>query len=275
MKKDCPFDNLNWKIGERQVMWDIIDQLKAMHEVTLDAQQSRDVALADGPDGDAKAGAYLRTKPGKKKLRFDTTVCYSQTIHKNWKAGNAVQKMFAPTFKSEIEGQATLMAVAVQFLACGNKRALDQAYTDAKSLTVVSYHKLEKDRQLEHYYDLRKSSVTDFKMLLEEVVETLGTRNSKWEKLHDEGTNTYYHYNWKTRKQEDSENPAICEMCDSTIDPHDFKCFECNTLRSSVNQPKYVPKIGGKERTAATIGGREKRQASVTGGAIVCVARRR
>ena len=69
MKNECTFENMSFKIDGRQTVWNLIDELTTMHEVTLDAQQSRDVALADGPDGDAKADAYLRTKKGKKKLK--------------------------------------------------------------------------------------------------------------------------------------------------------------------------------------------------------------
>jgi len=166
-------------------------------------------------------------------------VVYAKKIHKDWAAGNAVQKMLAPMFHAEIEGQATAMAQAVRVLACGQKRALDQAYTDAKGLTVHSYHKMEKNRQLDHYVDLRERSVNDFKLLTEEVVEVIGTRNSRWEKLFDENTGKHYHYNWKIGKREDDDNPAVCEVCDVIIDPVDFKCFDCNSLRSGVNQSKY------------------------------------
>jgi serine/threonine-protein phosphatase 2B regulatory subunit len=239
MKKNVPIEDMRWKIDERQILWDLVDTLKAMHDVTMDAQQARDVALADGPDGDAKAEAYLRTKAGKKKIRFDTTVCYAKSIHKQWAGGNAIQKLMAPMFHAEVEGQATAMAAIVRYFACGQKRALNQAYVDAKGLTVKNYHKMEKERQLDHYLDLRERSENDFKLLVEEIVENVGTRNSRWEKFTNMENGKHFHYNWKTGQQDDSGDPAICEVCDVILDPVDYKCFDCHTLRSHVNQGKY------------------------------------
>ena len=73
MESDCEFGRLGWRIDERQIMWDLIDKLKEMHEVTMNAQEARDLSLAEGPDGDAKADAYLKTKAGKKKIKVRTT----------------------------------------------------------------------------------------------------------------------------------------------------------------------------------------------------------
>ncbi len=242
LEQACPFSDLARRIDERQRLWDLIDELKEMHEVTLDAQQARDVAMADGPDGDAKAEAYLRTKAGKRKLKYDTTACYASMIHKAWSKGNAVQQMLAPMFITEVKGQVTLMGQIVRYLSCGNKKDLDNAYQEAMGLTRISYHKIEKERQLDHYHDLRERSESDFKMLVDETVELFGTRNSRWEKLHDDAKpqgKKFYYYNWKSGKMIEDENPAICEICDEEIDPIDFKCFNCNTLRSRINQPKY------------------------------------
>ena len=78
-----------------------------------------------------------------------------------------------------------------------------------------------------------------------EVIELFGTRNTRWEKLYDSNAKRgqeYYYYNWKIGKTtacKDGEDPAICEVCDEEIEAVDFKCFNCNTLRSNVNQPKY------------------------------------
>ena len=78
----------------------------------------------------------------------------------------------------------------------------------------------------------------DFKELTQEIVDLFGTRNTRWERLHDESRGDSYMYNWKGGKTLEG-NPAICEVCDEEIEEVDFKCFNCNTLRSNVNQPKY------------------------------------
>ncbi|GMH78178.1 hypothetical protein TrST_g878 [Triparma strigata] len=245
MESDCEFSRLAWRIDERQIMWDLIDKLKEMHEVTMNAQEARDLSLAEGPDGDAKAEAYLKTKAGKKKIKFDTTFCYANMIHRNWEKGNALQRVLAPMFKPEVEGQVTYLARFVRRWACGNKGDLDIAYTEAVGTTRSSYHKQERERTIDHYLDLRKQAEQDFKDLVTEVIELFGTRNTRWEKLYDSNAKRgqeYYYYNWKIGKTtacKDGEDPAICEVCDEEIEAVDFKCFNCNTLRSNVNQPKY------------------------------------
>jgi Ca2+-binding EF-hand superfamily protein len=135
MDAECTFARLSWKIDERAAMWDLMDKLKSMHDVTMEAQEARDIALADGPDGDAKADAYLRTKAGKKKILFDTTVCYGNMLHKNWVKGNALQRVLAPMFKPEGQGQVTVMARVAKKMICGNKGDLDAAHTEALGST--------------------------------------------------------------------------------------------------------------------------------------------
>ena len=101
-----------------------------------------------------------------------------------------------------------------------------------------SYHKLEKEKTRDKYFDARKQAEVDFKELTQEIVELFGTRNTRWERLYDQDAQTTYLYNWKNGKTL-AGNPAICEVCDEEIEEIDFKCFNCNTLRSNVNQPKY------------------------------------
>ncbi|GMI36420.1 hypothetical protein TrCOL_g9544 [Triparma columacea] len=238
MDAECTFARLSWKIDERAAMWDLLDKLKSMHDVTMEAQEARDIALADGPDGDAKADAYLRTKAGKKKILFDTTVCYGNMLHKNWVKGNALQRVLAPMFKPEGPGQVTVMARVAKKMICGNKGDLDAAHTEALGSTTESYHKLEKEKTRDKYFDARKQAEVDFKELTQEIVELFGTRNTRWERLYDQDAQTTYLYNWKNGKTL-AGNPAICEVCDEEIEEVDFKCFNCNTLRSNVNQPKY------------------------------------
>jgi hypothetical protein len=142
-----------WKVDERQNLWDLVDQLKEMHEVTLDAQQARDVALADGPDGDAKADAYLKTKAGKKKIRFDTTVFYAKDVHKAWAEGNAVQKMLAPMFHAEVEGQATFVAQAVRYDGREEARANRRRPSSSSSLR----SSVRASERSLYYFSLRSS----------------------------------------------------------------------------------------------------------------------
>lgn len=87
--------------------------------------------------------------------------------------------------------------------------------------------------------DLREKSVNDFQLLAEEIIETVGTRNSHWEKFWDDKKEKHYVYHWKLGKSDNSDDPAVCEVCDVIIDPVDYKCFDCDTLRSKINQPKY------------------------------------
>ena len=69
--------------------------------------------------------------------------------------------------------------------ACGNHGDLDIAYTEALGSTKASYHKLEREKTRDNYFDMRKLSEEDFKKLITELIELLGTRNTRWEKLHD------------------------------------------------------------------------------------------
>ena len=110
--------------------------------------------------------------------------------------------------------------------------------TPAAASLLASYHKLEREKTKDKYFDARKQSESDFKELTQEVVDLFGTRNTRWERLYDEEARTTYVYNWKNGKTLGG-NPAICEVCDEEIEEVDFKCFNCNTLRSNVNQPKY------------------------------------
>jgi len=145
MEGQCPFARLSWKIDERARMWDLIDKLRSMHDTTMEAQEARDIALAEGPDGDAMAEAYLKTKKGKRKLKFDATVCYGNLIYKDWEKGNALQRVLAPMFKAEVEGQITIMARVAKVMICGNKGDLDIAHSEAVGITTESYHKLRRE----------------------------------------------------------------------------------------------------------------------------------
>ena len=242
MDADCPPDNLNWRCKERQLMWNKLDDITDLHKDTLDAQETRDMELADGPDGDAKAEHYLSTNAGLKKLRYDTIQIYGTLVHSRWEKGNSLQKSLAPMFVSETPNQITLFASIIRKLHCGSGSDLKTSSTDAKEVTVESYHKLEKELTDERYVKLKAQSEIDFKNLISELVEKYGTRNTHWEVLFDasqrEGKQRY-HFNY-SKKRFAYGDPAICEMCDEDIDPLDFKCFGCNSFRSAINQPKYT-----------------------------------
>ena len=163
MDENCLYGQLDWRVQTRQTLWQIIDKLKEMHDVTMTAQETRDIALAEGPDGDAKAQAYLSTKAGKKKLRFDTSLNYGKTVHKHWEKGNPLQRVLAPLFVAEAENQITYAARVTSKLKLGGKLDLKRAEELARGSTIESYHKLERELTKDKYHDLRKQSDFDFK----------------------------------------------------------------------------------------------------------------
>ena len=239
---DCPADRLTWKIDERQLMWDLIDKLRVVHATTIEALEARDLTMAMGPDGDAKAGVYLVSKAGTNKLKYDATYVYATSIKKRWVKGNALQRSLAPMLQTEVDGQVTALAKVVHRYSCGNKKELASAAADAKASTIEHFHREEKKLCLDKYYEARGQGDKDFKELGQELVETFGTRNTRWEELYNpdepDPNKQHYHYNWRTGNV-GYNNPAVCEACDELIDSLDFKCFGCNTLRSRVNQGKY------------------------------------
>ena len=77
----------------------------------------------------------------------------------------------APMFKPEVQGQVTYLARFVRRWGCGDRRNLDIAYTEALGSTKASYHKIEREKTRDKYFDLRKQSEVDFKELVTELIE--------------------------------------------------------------------------------------------------------
>ena len=186
----------------------------------------------------------MSTKSGKKKLRFDTSLNYGKMVHTHWSKGNPLQRVLAPLFLPEGENQITYASRISSKLRIGGKRDLKLAGERAKNSTIESYHKLEKEHTKDKYHDLRKQSEFDFQSLICELIETHGTRNTRWERLYDEEKGEYCMYNVGSGMNLSEKNGrvSICEMCDSEIEALDYKCYNCNTHRSRVNGERYTGK---------------------------------
>ena len=58
---------------------------------------------------------------------------------------------------------------------------------------------------------------------------------------------------------------SICEMCDSEIEGLDYKCYNCNTLRSAVNEERYCGHTSIEDLKEMDVDGKEN-----TIGAVDC-----
>ena len=65
-----------------------------------------------------------------------------------------------------------------------------------------------------------------------------GRQRNMGEKLWDDSYYQHFFYNWQSQVSL-WERPAICEKCDSTIDPMDVRCFLCGKERSQANLAYY------------------------------------
>jgi len=95
----------------------------------------------------------------------------------------------------------------------------------------------------------------NWKTFVDSYEGKFGLRNSCWEKLYDPEEELSFYYQWQTGQKVPSignQSPAICEVCDSLIDLIDYKCFNCDSLRSVRNRKKYRGRISLEEMEAAT-----------------------
>ena len=81
-----------------------------------------------------------------------------------------------------------------------------------------------------------------------------GLRNTCWERLYDPEEDLSFYYQCQTGEKVSPIGnlpPAICEVCDSLIHLTDYKCFNCDSLRSVRNRKKYRGRISLEEMEAA------------------------
>ena len=94
----------------------------------------------------------------------------------------------------------------------------------------------------------------NWKTFVDSYEGKFGLRNSCWEKLYDPEEDLSFYYQWQTGEKVSpisNLSPAICEVCDSLIELTDYKCFNCDSLRSDRNRTKYRGRISLEEMEAA------------------------
>ena len=101
---------------------------------------------------------------------------------------------------------------------------------------------------------LLQLSKVNWRTFVDSYEDRFGLRNSCWEKLYDPEEDRSFYYQWQTGEKVSligNLSPAICEVCDSLIDLTDYKCFNCDSLRSVRNRKKYRGRISLDEMEAA------------------------
>mmetsp|Transcript_5083 Transcript_5083/g.7771 ORF Transcript_5083/g.7771 Transcript_5083/m.7771 type:complete len:555 (+) Transcript_5083:155-1819(+) len=73
-----------------------------------------------------------------------------------------------------------------------------------------------------------------------DIATKYGSRNTRWETVNDYDNNRIVTINVDTLKVLDPK-AVICELCDAIIEQNDFRCYQCNALRSAKNTPFFKP----------------------------------
>mmetsp|Transcript_45079 Transcript_45079/g.70516 ORF Transcript_45079/g.70516 Transcript_45079/m.70516 type:complete len:572 (-) Transcript_45079:640-2355(-) len=227
------------ELGQRRKwrahLWEAFAKAQGYAEAALAEAEERERATAVGADALAKAQAELESEEGRRRFEFDVKARYGKLLHEKWAHGNPLQQAGAGAFSSS-GGEVTVgTRLALRF---ARARGLDRARELARRAVEDRHRAQEERRVARRFRDRREDKRQMFEDLRTELVEAFGTKDTKWEKLHDEERDASYWYHIEDKKQL-WEEPAICENCDSFIDPMDPKCFECDTERSAYNMGLY------------------------------------
>ena len=121
---------------------------------------------------------------------------------------------------------------------CTPISGLAAAREQARKLMIEDYRVREQENTAARLEERAEAQEAEFDKLQRDICALYGTAETKWEKLWDDSYYQHFFYNWQSQVSL-WERPAICEKCDSTIDPMDVRCFLCGKERSQANLAYY------------------------------------
>lgn len=201
--------------------------------------------LAVGQDAQHKADAWISGATGQR--RFDVRVrrAYGDLLRAQYAKGNPAERYLAQLLDeprvSPRGGTSGISKVplALRWAWSHPQKGLKEtAKVVAREAIVQKFASQDGGALQGAYNEEVKQRNLDFTKLRDDIRERYGSANTMWERLWSPTDNV--HYLWHVTKEERlSSAYAICEKCDTAIDPEDYICPGCQAGRSATNMDLY------------------------------------